>query len=76
MKLFELLMEKRVKSSWIHSLEFDEDNNVVLMTLNTGSEYEVANIPALLYKQWIRARSKGKFWHKRIRGRFYAERVG
>lgn len=67
------LYEHRVKSSWIMDLSY-EDNGVVMTLLNDRS-YFINNVPTLVFKQWIKAPSKGKYWHRRIRGNYWVDRL-
>lgn len=69
------LYEMRVKSSWIMDLTLDPNGEGVIMTLLSGRSYLVNNVPKLVYKQWVKAPSKGKFWHQRIRGNFWVDRL-
>lgn len=64
--------ERRVKSSWIADLS--KYGNGVLMTLLNDRSYNINNIPDVVYRQWLKAPSKGKFWHRRIRGNFRTDR--
>lgn len=54
-----------VQSTWITNLSFSV--NQVTMSLSNGSNYIVDNVDKKMYKQWISAPSKGKFFHDNIR---------
>ena len=69
------LYETRVKSSWIMDLSKDDEENGVIMTLLSGRSYLVNNVPNIVFRRWVRAPSKGKFWHQKIRGNFWVDRL-
>lgn len=76
MRLFEIeqqIDEVGVMSSWIADLEYIGEN-VVMMTLNNGRRYRILGISEGLFRQWVSAPSKGKFWHSHIRGNYRASR--
>jgi len=45
------------------------------MALNTGRRYRVAGVGPAVYRQWVAAQSKGRFWHDQIRGNYSVERL-
>ena len=67
------LDEVKVLSSWIADLTYK--NNGVIMTLLNGRSYFVGGIPEGLFRRWVSAPSKGKFWHSDIRGNYRASRL-
>jgi len=70
MRLVEIqLDEVEVMSSWIDELEYDEGD--VIMTLLSGRQYRIQDVPEGMFRQWIDAPSKGKFWHSDIRDFYY-----
>jgi len=74
MKIDELqLDEVGVMSSWIADL--DRDHNVTFMTLNNGRRYRILGLPEGIFRQWLQAPSKGKFWHSDIRGNYRVSRI-
>lgn len=75
MRAAQLITEGRVRSSWIARIDYEDDENLVVLSLKSGAQYEVDNVPAIVFRAWLRAPSKGKFWHKRIRGKFAVYRI-
>lgn len=75
MRLFEIkqIDEVSVMSSWIADLSYKGDS--VIMTLMNGRTYRVGGVPEGMYRQWVKAPSKGKFWHSDIRGNYRASRI-
>jgi hypothetical protein len=74
MKINEItLIEQPVLSSWIEDLTYTK--NAVIMTLGNAYEYKISNVPQSLYRAWIQAPSKGRFWHRRIKDRFVVTRL-
>jgi hypothetical protein len=74
MKLIEIqLNEIGVMSSWIEDLEYVDD--MVVMTLNSGRAYRILGFPEGMFRQWIKASSKGKYWHSDVRGNYRVSRI-
>lgn len=74
MRIDELqLDEVKVMSSWIADLEYDR--GVTFMTLLSGRRYRILGIPEGVFRQWVNAPSKGKFWHSHIRGNYRTTRI-
>lgn len=77
-----LLLETPVLSSWIEDIEYNEEEGYIELTLLNGNEYHVIGkgrnagkpVPEKLYQRWIRAPSKGRFWHKNIKNKYYTVR--
>jgi len=65
--------EVEVMSSWIADLTYED--NSVMMTLNNGRQYRIHNVLPNTFKRWLKAPSKGKFWHSDIRDMFDVRRV-
>lgn len=74
MKLDEVLLnEQPVFSSWIEDLAYKQGG--VVMTLGSGRVYFVARVKPALFKSWIAAASKGRFWHRQIKERHITTRI-
>ena len=74
MKLSEIQLDEiGVLSSWIQDLDYA--NNSVIMTLNNGRRYRILGVPEGMFRQWVKAPSKGKYWHSDIRGNYRASRI-
>lgn len=67
-----MLTESAVFSSWIEDLEYDGGNTI--MTLLSGIQYVVHNVPDDVHEEWLEASSKGKFWHSDIAGLYVVTR--
>lgn len=67
MKLKELLCEQPVLSSWISELNYDPEEQMVILVLKGGKSYEFPGIPQKLYNKWLKAPSKGKFYWRKIK---------
>lgn len=70
----EPIAEVGVISSWIQDLDY-AGPNVVIMTLNSGRRYRVLGVSEGVFRQWINAPSKGKYWHSNIRGNYRVSRI-
>lgn len=74
MKLSEIqLDEVGVLSSWIQDLTYK--NGDVIMTLLNGRSYRILSVPETIFNWWVKAPSKGKFWHSKIRGNYRVSRL-
>ena len=49
--------EVSVFSSWIADLNYQE--GAVIMTLNNGRSYRILGVPEGMFRQWVKAPSKG-----------------
>jgi hypothetical protein len=67
------LNEVAVISSWIEDLEFEDGD--VIMSLNSGRQYMVHDVPDYVYEEWVQESSKGKFWWSDIRGLYLVSRL-
>ena len=65
--------EISVMSSWIADLDYEE--GAVNLTLNNGRRYRVLGVPEGMLRQWVKAPSKGKYWHSDIRGNYRVSRI-
>lgn len=73
MRLNQILTEVAVMSSWIEDLEYEDDE--IIMTLNSGRMYSIAGVPEGMYREWLEADSKGKYWHSDIRDFYRTNRI-
>ena len=62
-----------VESSAIRSIGFK--NGVLEIEFNSGSIYQYFDIPDAIYSDFMSAESKGRFFHKYIRGRYEVIRI-
>lgn len=73
MRYEHLIQEEPVISSWISDLTYDDGD--VIMTLDSGREYQIQNVPLDVYESWMDFGSKGQFWHGYIRGMYQVWRI-
>ena len=64
-----------VESSSLASVGYDRAARVLEVEFRNGAVYRYREVPASLHAELMRADSKGKYFSKRIRGRFAFERV-
>lgn len=63
----EQLGEAPVVSSWIDELDYDDASDTV--TMHTGGRsYDIDDMDAEDYEDWMTAPSKGRHWHRNVRG--------
>lgn len=72
MRLYEILEEQRVLSSWIKSIDYVDTK--IIMILDNGRKYTIHKTPPVIYDNWLVAPSKGKFWHANIARKYKVTR--
>ncbi len=65
-----------VNSSAIHAIGYDFDNGDMEVIFTGGGIYLFHDVPADLYREFLRADSKGTFFLDFVRGRFDHRRLG
>ncbi len=65
--------EVSVMSSWIADLSYQD--RVLYLTLKNGRRYQILGLNPAMARAWLRAPSKGKFWHSNIRGNYRTSRI-
>lgn len=59
-----------VISSNLHSVGYDETNNVLEIEFNSGGIYQYYNVPQSVYRGLMNASSHGKYFHAHIKDKF------
>lgn len=62
------LYEIPVRSSWLSDLTYDD--NSIILTISTGERYIINGVPETVYNDWVDAKSKGQFFHQKIKNAF------
>ena len=62
-------------SSVIHSFKYDAAKQILKIIYNSGAIYNYLNVPLSIYEALQRARSKGTYLNKKIKGKFGYEKV-
>lgn len=75
MKLSEIIFEKAVESSWITNLTYNRPNKILTMRLSNGKSYSIPGISRATFEQWTNTRSKGQYFHNRIKDRYEITRI-
>lgn len=65
----------KVTSSNISRIGYSEKKKELFVKFNNGSLYEYYNVPKVLFTDMIRAKSKGKFFNRKIKNRFSYQRI-
>jgi hypothetical protein len=55
------MQRQRVQSSNVYAVGYDEQVQMLEVEFHSGSIYQYANVPLTVYRQFMRADSKGKF---------------
>lgn len=75
MKISDILLEKKVQSTWISELIHNRPNRIVTMKLSNGKSFSIMGITRTLFDKWNKAASKGQFWHQLIKGKHNVKRI-
>ncbi|AGH50001.1 MULTISPECIES: KTSC domain-containing protein [Sphingomonadales] len=62
-------------SSVIRAFDYDPDGHRLLVRFVGGRLYRYSDVPAEIVRQFRAAPSRGRFFNRRIRDRFPAERI-
>ena len=75
MRAEEILNEKPVQSAWISDLTYNRPNKVLTMRLSNGISYSIPGVSRSTFEQWLKAPSKGFFFHEKIKDTYQVERI-
>jgi hypothetical protein len=75
MRAAEILNEKQVMSAWISDLVYNRPNKVLTMRLSNGISYSIPGITRTMFERWIKAPSKGFFFHNNIKDNYQVSRI-
>ena len=64
-----------VDSSSIAALSYDADTRVLGVQFRSGAAYRYRGVPAEVFAEFLRADSKGRYFVKKIRGKYAFFRV-
>lgn len=64
------IQSKTVKSSNIQSISYKPEEKELYVGFKTGSLYKYKDVPSARHKAFMNAESHGKFFHKKIKGKF------
>lgn len=70
------MRRKRVSSSALSSVGYDEGSSTLELEFKSGSVYDYHGVPPDVYRELMEADSKGRFVSSNIKGRYAASRVG
>lgn len=65
-----MIHQKRVDSSCIRAVAYDDQKNALYIRFKTLATYRYDEVPADEYDNLIQASSKGRYFVARIRGKF------
>lgn len=75
MRAEEILCEKPVMSAWISDLIYNRPNKVLTMRLSNGNSYSIPNITRSVFERWLKAPSKGFFFHNNIKDTYTVNKI-
>jgi hypothetical protein len=64
-----------VISSWIAQLVLQHNQRDVTMVLGNGRRYRISRMGPGVYREWMRAPSKGVFWHEQVKNQYRVTRL-
>ena len=70
------MQRKNVTSSAISSVGYDERSSVLEVEFQSGAVYDYFDVPPKVYRDLLKAASKGSFVSRRIRDRYPFVRRG
>lgn len=68
-------MKIEIKSSNMKSVDYDEKEEKLIIEFIGGSKYQYDKLSLQLYKDFMEAESKGKFFHKNIKSQFIGKKI-
>lgn len=75
MKIYQILNEVKVMSSWISDVRYNRKARLLTMILNNGRAYLIDGISRHMFDRWKSAPSKGRFWHSHIKNKYNVRRI-
>ncbi|MDH7514679.1 MAG: KTSC domain-containing protein [Bacteroidota bacterium] len=64
-----------VRSSNIRSVGYDPASRTLEVEFNSGGVYQYSGVPETVYQDFMRAASKGSYFHNHIKGRYSNRQV-
>ena len=75
MRLDEILLEKKVESSWITDISYNRSKRILTMNLSNGKSFIIPGVSRTTFDQWTRSPSKGRYYHDRVKSLYNITRV-
>lgn len=67
---------KKVESSTIDKIGYDAETQTLTVSFDNGDTYNYKKVPEKTYKALMKAKSKGKYFHKNIKDKYESEKAG
>ena len=64
-----------VSSSSLSSVGYDDDADVLEIAFHSGGVYRYRDVSDEVYRDLLRANSKGQYFHEHVRGEYEYERI-
>ena len=65
-----------VESSNLASIGYDSETSTLEVEFNSGAIWQYFNVPESVWHEFESSESKGKFFHREIRGQYTESKVG
>lgn len=75
MKIFEILTEKPVSSSWIDDISYDRPKKTITLRLGNGKKYQITAPTRTTFEKWVSSFSKGQYFHFNIKDEYNIRRI-
>jgi hypothetical protein len=65
----------KIKSTNLSAVGYDGSKSILRLEFNDGSIYEYFEVPQTIYLCLLSSKSKGNFFYKNIKNRFFCRKV-
>ncbi len=69
------MIRQPVKSSTVKSIGYDPENGLLEVEFVSGRIYNYFDVADHVHQDFLDAKSKGHFFHTKVKDQFYSERV-
>ena len=71
-----LMRARRLQSSMIDRILFDDEAETLTVTFRNARRYLYRGVPRAIYDAFVKATSAGTFFNERVKGHYACEPVG
>lgn len=68
------MKRQHIESTTVKSIGYDPEKGMLQIEFATGRVYNYLDVAEQVHKDFLAAKSKGHFFHTKIKGEFYYER--
>ena len=63
----------KIKSSVVSAIEYNQNNQTLMVELRNGGMYQYQNVTKNIFKNFLRSKSKGRYYSSKIVGKDFKE---